>query len=218
MCRQGARQNRNRGQSEANDGHSDYAGKLRYEMSVLDQRALTLHPEWAWAVCFLDKRIENRVWRLPPGMADSRIAIHAGKEIGGSGCDQATAVMRLVEMASYAGWSYYFTQNSHSHQVVVFEKGGVEVIFDSEKIAKGGIVAVATFTGSYKPIIRQGAPAWGVLGQHHWYIKDVDVLVVPVACRGAQRLWRIPPDEFSAIRRQLGTDVFNAWYRGRRYG
>ena len=49
---------------------------------MIPDLALTLHPEWAWAICHAFKRVENRSWhpgkRLPVG---SRLAIHAGRTI-----------------------------------------------------------------------------------------------------------------------------------------
>ena len=41
-------------------------------------KALTLHAPWAWAICFLGKRVENRTWAPPSGMIGKRFAIHAG--------------------------------------------------------------------------------------------------------------------------------------------
>jgi hypothetical protein len=41
--------------------------------------ALTIQQPWAWVICYLDKRIENRDWAPPRQMIGRHIAIHAGK-------------------------------------------------------------------------------------------------------------------------------------------
>lgn len=43
----------------------------------IDLRALTLHQPWAFAICHLGKRVENRTW-APSIPIGTRIAIHAG--------------------------------------------------------------------------------------------------------------------------------------------
>ncbi len=43
-------------------------------------RALTLTPEWAWAVCRLGKRVENRTWAPPASAIGTTIALHAGSK------------------------------------------------------------------------------------------------------------------------------------------
>ena len=67
-------------------------------------RALTLWPEWAWAIHHLDKRVENRTWALPVG---EWFALHAGKHLGGRpGHDAGVeAVTSVRYMATRAGWN-----------------------------------------------------------------------------------------------------------------
>ena len=46
--------------------------------------ALTLWPEWAYAITHLGKDVENRDWeRLPTWLTGRYLAIHAGAHIGG---------------------------------------------------------------------------------------------------------------------------------------
>lgn len=45
--------------------------------------AITLWPEWAYAVAHLGKNIENRTWEPPDGLLGQMIAIHGGVSIGG---------------------------------------------------------------------------------------------------------------------------------------
>lgn len=41
--------------------------------------ALTLHRPWPWAICYANKRVENRTWKPPVSLIGCWIAIHAGK-------------------------------------------------------------------------------------------------------------------------------------------
>ena len=55
---------------------------------MADLRALTLWPEWAWAIHHLDKRVENRGWPIPAG---EWFALHAGKSPTGPGARPSCA-------------------------------------------------------------------------------------------------------------------------------
>lgn len=133
--------------------------------------ALTLWPEWAWAICNLDKRVENRTWtpgnRLPIG---STLAIHAGKHIGGKPGPGALED-GLDGLLSMAG-----------------DKLGPDwgpVIC----CPKSAIVAVATIDG----FDREQRTPWDVAGLWHWRLRDVKVLAAPIPCRGAQGIWMVKP-------------------------
>ena len=67
-------------------------------------RALTLWPEWAWAVCHLGKNVENRSWPIPRGMVGETIAIHAGARFGGREIPPAHAAGEIGAVAFAAGW------------------------------------------------------------------------------------------------------------------
>lgn len=52
-------------------------------------RGLTVIEPWAYAICHLDKRIENRSIRPPVHLIGERIAIHAGMKKPDLGAIQA---------------------------------------------------------------------------------------------------------------------------------
>lgn len=126
--------------------------------------ALTLWPEWAWAICHLDKRVENRTWapgaRLPVG---SRLAIHAGKYIGGTlgATDEGVEAVRFMA------------------------RGAQTVGID--RCTTSAIVAVVTIDG----FDQEQRTKWDVPGLWHWRFRDVEVLATPIPCRGAQGLWAV---------------------------
>lgn len=87
----------------------------------MKRRAVTLWPEWAAAIAWLDKLVENRQWapsaaQLGPG---GWVCIHAGGTVGGLGRapksrelfeahldDRADALWSVFEMAGRAGWTW----------------------------------------------------------------------------------------------------------------
>lgn len=68
--------------------------------------ALTLWPEWAWAIANLDKRVENRTWAPPISMVGKRIAIHSGASIGGrkGRVARREGLSAMMSMAARACW------------------------------------------------------------------------------------------------------------------
>jgi hypothetical protein len=143
--------------------------------------AITLWPEWAWAIAHFGKDVENRSWPPPPFIIGKRIAIHAGKHIGGKPKDQLDGLQDLLEMTEFAG-----------KELPVFS--------DLIPIIKtSAIVAVVKVVGC----IRTGeAEGWynGALG---WKLADVQTLPEPVECKGMQGLWTLPDDVLAKVRQQL---------------
>lgn len=160
-------------------------------------RALTLHPEWAWAIVHLDKRVENRSWRPPESVIPdgARFAIHAGSRIGGRDGDTFEALAEVMLAAREAGWE---------HEQVgagwTLTKGGRSVALTEAAVlgVAGRVVAIAALREILPP--REGIgdephPAWKVPGQYGWLLDDVAVLDYgrqPVI-RGHQGLWRLRP-------------------------
>jgi hypothetical protein len=141
-------------------------------------RAITVWPEWAYAICYLGKRIENRSWAPPPSVIGKHIAIHAGKNIGGKPGQAASldGTRRMLEMAGYA------------HQ-----------FNEPDFIPCGAIVAAARIDGC----IQSTDNRWAVPGQKHWQLSDITVLPEPIPSKGAQRLWAVTPDQQREMERQI---------------
>jgi hypothetical protein len=164
-------------------------------------KALTIWPEWAWAICQIEKDVENRTWTPPSSVIGQRIAIHAGKNIGGRyNPPNAAANFGLVaEMAVHAGielrpiyrlgvaigFSWYRCENGNVKEMNQF--------FAS--LPTGGVVATAKISGWSK----SSSSPWAVPGQVHWQLEEVQVLPQRIPCRGAQGLWPLPEDVESKI-------------------
>lgn len=150
-------------------------------------RALTLWPEWAWAIVNLDKRVENRDWMIPEGQW---FALHAGKHIGGRPGVRATCegIDSLVEMAQRAGWSVRGTAHTSEFIRAVDGKTAVWKHFD---------VPTSAIVGFFR-VTSQDAPGRGDVSG--WRVPDAwgnrldfRPLLRPVPCSGAQGLWTVPP-------------------------
>ena len=146
--------------------------------------ALTLHQPWASLICRGPKRVENRTWAPPEDLIGKRIWIHAGKT---------------------------FDAEAFAH---VFPGGVVDSpewrqcgrdlgkILGSARVAgwycnqTGDGRAVTASTETVEAAL---ASEWfsGPIG---WVLDRVQRLVVPVPWRGAQKLWRVPPELLSVLR------------------
>ncbi len=150
--------------------------------------ALTLWPEWAHAVAFLGKRIENRDWPPPDTLIGQRLAIHAGAAIGGRRGRPAAreAAVALRGGALVAGV-----------ELVVHVDGtelAVGIAGDSTRAVETGMVlCTAIVAGRLKRSPERGYRPWGVEAAEWWWgLEDVQRLPIPVPCRGAQGLWTVP--------------------------
>ncbi len=149
-------------------------------IQMRNMKAITIHPEWAFAICHLGKDVENRSWqpRLDVG---AHIAIHAGRLLGGSHRIDAQTAIDLV------------CQSSNLARVDVAEA------FELQPINAGKIVAVAKL-GSFTD---SSASPWAAAGYLHWELEDVEVLPNPISCRGHQSIWTVPPGIVREVEEQL---------------
>lgn len=154
-------------------------------------RALTLWPEWAWAVAHLGKDVENRGWAPPFYILGQRIAIHAGRHVGGkpgaaayragTDCVRAAAMAAGLDPSPLADWL------NRLHRELCE--------------ATSAVVAVAHV--GYNPAIPSPS-LWAEPGQRHWRLAEVVTLLQPVPCRGAQGLWVLPRPVEDAVVEQIG--------------
>lgn len=172
-------------------------------------KALTLWPEWAWAVCNLDKDVENRTYRPPKGIVGQRIAIHAGKRIGGKYVrDSKMAISCYETMASKASEAGWYPEIFDKYILFKYNKtiyGGYErLLFDEfDGVVMGCVVATA-IVGSISRLKQGEIEPWAAYGQYQWHLLDVHVLKDPVICSGNQRLWTLPDDVEKKVVEQGG--------------
>jgi len=162
-------------------------------------RAITIWPEWVWAIENLDKNVENRTWypRSEFGIWPSRLALHAGKYIGGrpGRCSADEGVSGVIRMAERAGWKVEIVPG----HAVRFKKDQNEVWLDNFAVIRGAVVAVARI----EKVDRCYPKPWAAPGQWQWHLTDITPLAKPVPCRGHQKIWSLPPDVEAAVRAQL---------------
>lgn len=159
--------------------------------------AVTLWPEWIFAIAHLGKDVENRSWRPPPAFIGRPLALHAGMTIGGRDLDETAAVRLVVEMAERAGWRLVGRTLVRDDR----QRGRVEVPLPSltRPVTRCAVVAVATLG---EPT--QSSPsAWAVPGRWHWPLRDVQVLPRPVRVRGRQGLWALHGADEAQVLDQL---------------
>ena len=140
---------------------------LALALARMPTHALTLWPEWAYAIAHLGKDVENRSWRPPAWLIGRRLAIHAGADLGG----------RPGRMARLEAQANLLCALGREPPVGV-------------QIATRRIVAVVTVG---EPT-RDSQSPWAVPGEWHWPLTEVVRVDVPVL-RGAQGLWRLTDDQ-----------------------
>jgi hypothetical protein len=152
-------------------------------------KAITLWPEWIWAMCHLGKRVENRTWVPPKALLGQVIALHAGAHIGGRKGRPAMldGMYAVCYMAHRAGWvcSHRETFYDGSEKYFFDGPGGHKSILVDE-IPKKAIVATCRIN------IDQLTPEqekWAAQGHRHWALSDFNVLPEPISIRGSQGFW-----------------------------
>lgn len=151
-------------------------------------RALTLWPEWAWAILHLDKRYENRGRGVPPHLIGERIAIHAGKTIGGGG-ERTGAFDAVAAQAERAGWDVDWTLIGRDVRATFSRGRDVVELRSLDEIVTSAIVGTVVLAGPAAP---GHAVPWGAYGEHAWPLADVRRLRHPIPHKGALGPWIVP--------------------------
>jgi len=144
-------------------------------------RALTLHRPWDWAILHAGKDCENRTWKPPASALGQRLAIHAGKVFDVDG---------MLWMESERGLTVP-GKSSHPSGVVT---GVVTLV--------GWITPDCADMLTFEEYDRARASRW-YCGRVGWVLADPIPLAEPVPCRGAQGIWRLPPDVEEKVRRRI---------------
>lgn len=158
------------------------------------RRALTLWPEWAWAICELDKRVENRGWALPIG---EWIGLHAGKCIGGKPAGGYAGMGSLIEMARRAGWEFIDVGARDTERAIVRPHHRQVDVWANH-------VPTSALVGAFR-VLAADPPGVGDLGG--WRVPEAygnrfefRRLGRPIPVKGAQGLWTIPLDVLAEAR------------------
>jgi hypothetical protein len=160
-------------------------------------KALTIWPEWVWAIVYLDKRVENRSWPLPTWMRGEELAIHAGGVVGGRLLEPWEAIDSVTQMANRENWS---TSDTRSGAFFSKDDSGLFYL-NVRTLTCGAVAAVATVEDVVRATVASALP-WAVPGQFQFVLGDVKP-IEPVSCRGFQKLWNLPEDIEATVRERL---------------
>ena len=163
-------------------------------------RALTLYPEFAWAIHALDKRVENRGWALP---LNQWFALHAGKNIGGraSAEGREEGLISLQQMAERAGWTV-----AREHRQVVQTTRLWFKRKDHPRVLVVNVDEIPTsaLTGAFR-VLRIEPPHLGDLGGWRAPAQVGNVIeyrplatIIP-GVKGKQGLWTLEPEHARVI-------------------
>ena len=150
--------------------------------------ALTLWPEWICKFTLFDADVENRKWAPPRELIGQRIALHSGAHIGGR--KGATAMVEGIQafggQAEEAGWA----PTGVGPGWIEFEKLDRTVRLELDKIATRAITCTGLLVDVTSPSRPRPGDGWYV-GTYGWRFREIERLPTPIACSGAQGLWRI---------------------------
>lgn len=162
-------------------------------------KALTLRHPWPFAVCFLNKRVENREWdqRLEElfgvrHLVGEVVAIHGGA------APTRPLRRKLESLSPKNPWREFTADLGHIRANILGGELPDEAAQYLARTCPGGltpecfilpgIVAVATVSGTS----RASRDRWAAQGCLHILLDQVITLPEPVECRGAQGLWEVP--------------------------
>ena len=166
-----------------------------------DMKAITLWPEWAYAVAWLGKRIENRDWPPPRSLIGERVAIHAGAHVGGrKGRPAMEEGMQAVKNAASdegLGFKGIGWRGDHfPYEAPQFSLDG-----QWRNVVTGAIVCTAVVDEAVQTLFAGDiAPPWANPHAEWWWkLRNVEVLAVPFRCIGKQGLWDVPDAKVAQV-------------------
>jgi len=155
---------------------------------MISPRALTLWPEWAWAIESLDKRVENRTWPIPPAMIGATVYLHAGSEAPASVHRQRRE--QVQQMAARAGWfppPWDLFSSGPRVGTMKHNDGRVALGAICQGMRVGGIIGKMRFLACDPP--GQGdLTGWRAPEQFGWRF-EYEGLPFPVPHKGALGFW-----------------------------
>ena len=172
-------------------------------------KALTLWPEWIFAICHLGKMVENRPWCPPKDVIGERIALHAAAHIGGGAGGRISTEFGLGAvgaMAAREGWAsvindkmkYMLFSNvvkKGSPVEMHFKSDGLDLPDSCKIVVRSAIVGTAIIRG----VTRGDRLPWGVEGQYHWHLEDLVIFKDTISAKGKQRLWYLSDEQDKAV-------------------
>ena len=142
---------------------------------------LTLKHPYPFAVCFLNKTIENRRWRPPLAAVGQPLLIH-----GGIVPRHPSERLAALETA---------------RELVAVHRPDMDIDdLEGRVFACTGIVAAARLE---KCVVSSASPWFH--GPFGWVLGDVTPFAEPIPCLGKQGLWELPAGLAAEVERRIGT-------------
>lgn len=154
--------------------------------------ALTLKHPWAFCICELGKRVENRSYPPPDQLIGNWLAIHGGKVPTSK--REVREVLDTARHVRSKFWMDYIRGDDAADEhflAKIFRFTGVVAVCR---------VKVVLSADSEDPWY-EGPEVDGSFN-YGWVLSDLVVLPEPVPCRGQRRLWPLPDDVLDAVREQ----------------
>lgn len=135
-------------------------------------RVLTVRQPWAWCI-FHGKDIENRDWKLPRGIAGTRVLIHSAK-----GCtyEEYAEAREFILNVGKAGWPLTEPLPMLPYLIKGFIIGSVEIV----------------------DCVEQSGSPW-FMGRYGFVLKNPYRFPIPIPAKGALNFWhydgRLPAEE-----------------------
>ena len=159
--------------------------------------ALTLWPEWAWAITNLGKRVENRsegfCRQIARRVGEGWLAIHAGVKPG----DRLYLVANMYDAVGDVD-----AYDDPHLGGILWCFGGTYV--NAAQLTRGAIVALVKVGN--RLVTPDEDADWKAPGCAGIVLHDLRVLPDPIACKGAQGLWTPTPDVQERLRAALEAD------------
>jgi hypothetical protein len=161
---------------------------------------LTLTQPWAFGFA-LGKRVENRDWLPPVQYGEFWVALHGGKFPTGKKHEQA---------CSDLNWLLHGVELEKDEKLLQVKYQSIahfnSLEYCLKHLSREGVFAVARYSGwvdiNTLGNVREQQHKW-FFGKYGWVLTDLKWLKEPIPCRGAQKLWTLPPEVLAEIKTRL---------------
>lgn len=108
---------------------------------------------------------------------------------------------KRIENRSWAPWPQLIGQRIAIHAGKKWDEDGMDWLIGEgvihwpladDEVAKIKLQSNIVCTAVIDSVVRESANPW-FTGPVGWVLREVETLLVPIACRGAQGLWDVPP-------------------------
>jgi hypothetical protein len=152
--------------------------------------ALTLWRPWDTAILLLGKPVENRDWPPPAFLIGQRFALHSGKKWDEEGACKIATFASVGGIATVAIGAALDRAEKVDSAIIGTVKLTRVLRRDELRILADPLANSRWFFGAFG-----------------WVCEEPFLLPEPIPCRGAQKLWKLPPHIESRVLEQEANRV-----------